>query len=62
MNRLKICETKIVNGREVDIYVRDAYGKTHILFPRAEKVIMTIKETVSRRSPESSKPKPLQEK
>jgi len=51
MSRLKVCETNIVNHREVDIYVRDAFGKEHILFPQEMKTITTIVETANRRSP-----------
>jgi hypothetical protein len=51
MSRLKVCETNIVNRREVDIYIRDAFGKEHVLFPQEMKIITTIVETAHRRSP-----------
>jgi len=57
MNRLKVHEVRVVNTRDIDICVRDAFGKTHILFPHAEKVISTIVETTCRRSPVSDGPK-----
>jgi len=62
MSRLRVHEVKIVNSRDIDIYITDAFGKTHTLFPHAEKTITTITETAYRRPLGSEVPKPQQEK
>lgn len=35
-DRLKIENVKVVNTRDVDLVVRDFYGREHVLFPMKE--------------------------
>jgi hypothetical protein len=46
MKRLTEVKTKkIINRQEVDLVVKDFYGKEHILFPKEEKeIVVGIKE------------------
>jgi len=46
MKRLTEVRTKkIINRQEVDLVVKDFYGKEHILFPKEEKeIVVGIKE------------------
>lgn len=41
---LKLVLTKIKNTKDVDIYVKDAFGKEHMLFPKEEKRLIVLKE------------------
>jgi len=40
--KLKITRKEVKNTSDVDIYVRDAYGKEHIIFPKQEMVISVV--------------------
>ncbi len=41
---LKLKRIRVKNTREVDIYVRDAFGKEHVLFPNEEKRLVVIEK------------------
>lgn len=41
---LKLVPTKIKNTKDVDIYVKDAFGKEHVLFPNEEKKLVVLKK------------------
>ena len=62
MSRLKIREIKVVNSCDIDTYIRDAFGKEHILFPHTEKAISAITETTTVRKRSLVREKSQQEK
>ena len=41
---LKLVKTKVKNTKDVDIYLRDAFGKEHMLFPKEEKRLVVLKK------------------
>ena len=41
---LKLKRIRVKNTREVDIYVKDAFGKEHVLFPNEEKRLVVIEK------------------
>ena len=46
MNKtMRIKKVRFKNTRAVDIYIRDAYGKEHVIYPNEEKVLLMIKKT-----------------
>lgn len=44
MKRLTLFLAPVENRRDVDIYVRDAFGRVHVLFPQEKKEIAVISE------------------
>ena len=38
-NKIKLEKKIIKNDTDVDLYIRDAYGDEHIVFPKQEKTI-----------------------
>lgn len=43
-NTMRVKKTKFKNTRDTDIYIRDAYGKEHVIYPNKEKVLLMIKK------------------
>ena len=41
-NNLKLKKKKVKNDTDVDLYIRDAYGEEHIVFPKQEKIIFVL--------------------
>jgi len=41
---LKLKKIKIKNNQDVDIVIRDAFGKEHLLFPREEKKLVVLEK------------------
>ena len=41
---LKLKRIRVKNTRDVDIYVRDAFGKEHVLFPNDEKKLVVLEK------------------
>ena len=41
---LRLKKIRVKNTQEVDIYVRDAFGKEHILWPTQEKKIILLQK------------------
>lgn len=42
---IRLVNKKIKNTRDTDIYVRDVYGKEHIIYPQEEKILLMMKKT-----------------
>lgn len=41
---MELENVRVVNKRDVDVVVRDFYGREHLLFPMSEKEITVFKE------------------
>jgi len=41
-NKIKLKKKTIKNDTDVDIFLRDAYGEEHIVFPKEEKTIYVL--------------------
>jgi hypothetical protein len=44
MKKLKLSEIIIKNTTSTDMYLRDAYGAEHIIYPEQVKKVMVIKD------------------
>lgn len=42
IDEMVVKPTRVVNQRDVDITVRDFYGREHVLFPKMEKELMIL--------------------
>jgi hypothetical protein len=41
-NRIEVRPTRITNHKDVDVVVRDFYGREHVLFPMTEKELPMV--------------------
>ena len=41
-SKIELKKKKIKNNTDVDLYIRDAYGEEHIVFPKEEKTIFVL--------------------
>jgi len=41
---LKLKRIKVKNTKDVDIYIKDAFGKEHMLFPNEEKKLVVLEK------------------
>lgn len=41
-NKIKLKKKTIKNDTDIDIFLRDAYGQEHIVFPKQEKTIYVL--------------------
>ena len=48
-NKIKLKKKLIKNDTDVDLYLRDAYGDEHIVFPKQEKTIFVLETDEKRK-------------
>jgi len=41
-NNLKLIKKTVENKKDTDLYIRDAYGEEHIVFPKQKKTIIVL--------------------
>lgn len=41
---LRLKKIRVKNTRDVDIYMKDAFGKEHVLFPNEEKKLVVLEK------------------
>jgi len=49
-NKIRLIKKVFENNASTDLYIRDVYGKEHIIYPNEEKTISIVKENKNDRS------------
>jgi hypothetical protein len=44
-SNVRLVRQTVENKLEVDIYVKDAYGKEHVIYPKQKKTLLVVKRS-----------------
>lgn len=42
---IRLVNKTVHNKKEIDIYVKDAYGKEHVIYPNQKKTLLVVKRS-----------------